>query len=161
MPSGTRQPVLVELMDRPVEAIALDWPGGCGAEAVFLGRTRVETHSELGKLIRLEYEAYEPMARQLLGDMAREAGQRFGCEAVRIAHTIGPVEPGEASVVIQAATPHRGEAFDACRYLIDRIKHELPIWKREVWEHGETWVEGCCAHHESDRLDHRPAEKGA
>ena len=155
------QSIRIELTRRPVEAVDLGWPGPCGAEAVFLGRTRVETHPEHGKLIRLEYEAYEPMARSLLREMAEQACEQFGCHAVRIAHALGAVQPGEASVVIQTATPHRSEAFDACRYLIDRIKHELPVWKRELWERGETWVEGCCAHHESDRLDPRPAQKGA
>lgn len=138
--------VRVRVSDRPVDAVALEWPGECGAESVFLGRTRRETHAEFGPLVRLEYEVYEPMAIKLMNEMAVEAGQRWGCRAVRIEHARGVVNPGQASVVIQVATPHRGEAFAACRYLIDRIKHELPIWKREIWERGETFVEGCCAH---------------
>lgn len=131
-----------------VDAVTLPWPGECGAEAVFLGRTRDETHDEHGDLIRLEYDVYEPMAVKLLDNMARDAVGRWGCQAVRIIHATGAVDPGQASIVIQVATPHRGESFDACRYLIDRLKHELPIWKTEVWERGTTRVEGCCAHHE-------------
>lgn len=133
------------LHDGPVEAVALDWPADCGGECVFLGRTRVETHPEHGKLLRLEYEAYGPMAAKLLHEIAGDAAEKFGCRAVRIVHARGVVAPGQASVVIQAAAPHRGEAFDACRWCIERIKHELPVWKREIWERGETFSEGCCA----------------
>jgi molybdopterin synthase catalytic subunit len=91
------------------------------------------------------------MAEKLLSEMAQEAATRFGCHAICFAHSFGPVQPGAASVVIQVATPHRSESFEACRYLIDRLKHELPIWKHEYWEQGRTIVKGCCAHHESDR----------
>jgi len=124
-----------------------DWPGDCGAEAIFVGRTRVETHPQFGPLVRLEYEVYGPMALKLMQGMAEEAGQRFGSRAIRVVHAQGPVAPGQASVLIQVATPHRGEVFSACRYLIDRVKHELPIWKREIWEGGQTFVEGCCPSH--------------
>ncbi|MCE9590614.1 MAG: molybdenum cofactor biosynthesis protein MoaE [Planctomycetes bacterium] len=133
----------------------MDWPADCGAESVFLGRTRRETHPELGALIRLEYEVYAPMAESLLREMAGAAAQRWGCRAVRITHASGVVNPGEASIVIQVATPHRGEAFEACRYLIDRVKHELPVWKREIWERGTTFVKGCCAHNDAD-AERRP-----
>jgi molybdopterin synthase catalytic subunit len=146
--------ILTSLHPGPVSAEALDWPTDCGAESVFLGRTRRETHPQFGPLIRLEYEVYEPMAAKLMRTMAEEAAQRWGCRIVRIVHAQGVVPPGQASVVIQVGTPHRSEAFAACRHLIDRIKHELPIWKREIWERGETFVEGCCAHsHGSDVAD--------
>lgn len=136
-----------------ISIATLPWPESCGAEAVFLGRTRCETHEKFGELIRLEYEVFEPMAVKLLHAMCEEAATRFDCRHIRIVHAQGVVVPGEASVVIQVATPHRGEAFTACRYLIDRLKHELPIWKREIWERGETYVEGCCAHHPEDRKE--------
>jgi len=142
----------------PVSVVSLDWPTDCGGEAIFLGRTRRETHREFGDLLRLEYEAYGPMASKLLDTMAREAAARWGCRIVRIAHATGAVLPGQASVVIQVGTPHRSEAFAACRYLIDRIKHELPIWKREIWQRGETFVEGCCAHTHDDTKHEHPAE---
>jgi molybdopterin synthase catalytic subunit len=112
---------------------------------VFLGKTRQESHPQFGPLVRLEYEVYGPMAEKLLDQMAKDAAKRFGCLAVRLVHARGPVRPGEASVVIQVATPHRAEAFEACRWLIDRLKHELPIWKREIWRDGQTFVEGCRA----------------
>ena len=141
------------ISEGPVQPVSLDWPKDCGAEAVFLGRTRIEIHPKFGPLVRLEYEMYEPMVVELLEEMAREAAGRWDCRAVRIVHSKGAVEPGQASVVIQVGTPHRGEAFEACRYLIDRLKHELPIWKVEVWENGRTYVEGCCAHHPADRSE--------
>jgi molybdopterin synthase catalytic subunit len=137
----------VGVQDGPVAATPLNWPRNCGAEAVFFGRTRIEADREYGELVRLEYEVFEPMAVKLLDTMSRDAMKQFDAKAVRIVHAQGVVEPGEASVVIQVATPHRGASFDACRYLIDRLKHELPVWKREVWQRGETWVEGCPAHH--------------
>lgn len=146
-----------DLHEGAVTEMAMPWPHDCGAEVVFLGRTRMEAHPDFGRLIRLEYEVYGPMARKLLRRSAEEAAAKFDCHAVRVVHSHGTVPPGEASVVIQVATPHRGEAFTACRYLIDRIKHELPVWKREVWERGETFVEGCCAHHPDDRKAHPPA----
>ena len=137
--------ISVSVQDGPASVAALDWPGPCGGECVFLGRTRHDTHTEFGPLLRLEYEVYEPMAQNVLQQLAREAVEQFGCHVVRIVHAKGSIEPGEASVVIQVATPHRSEAFDACRFLIDALKHKLPVWKREVWREGQTFVEGCCA----------------
>ena len=136
----------------------MDWPSDCGAECLFVGRTRAETHPKLGVLQYLQYEVYPEMAERLLSAMAAEAAGRFGCRAVRLIHSVGRVDLGQASIVIQVATAHRGESFEACRYLIERVKHELPIWKREVWALGETFVEGCCAHHPSDRLNQPPAD---
>lgn len=138
------------LVAGPVAVTSMSWPGDCGAESIFVGRTRAETHGELGALLRLEYEVYAPMAEKLMDAMARETAEKYDGRAVRMMHANGPVGLGEASVVIQVATPHRGEAFSACRYLIDRLKHELPIWKHEIWEHGRTFVEGCCAHRDTN-----------
>lgn len=151
---GTTPQIITALEDGPVSALDLDWPADCGGECVFLGRTRAETHPQHGKLLRLEYEAYEPMVRKCLDQMAQDAAAKWGCRAVRIVHARGVVPLGSASVCIQVATPHRGEAFAACRYLIDRLKHELPVWKREVWERGETFSEGCCAHHAEEKHTH-------
>ncbi len=136
--------LLTSIRQGPVPVVAIDAPTACGAECVFIGKTRGETHPDHGDLLRLEYDMYEPMAARLLRDMARDAAARWNCGAVRIVHAKGPVGLGEASVVIQALTPHRADAFDACRHLIDRLKQELPVWKREIWQRGETFVEGWC-----------------
>ena len=143
--ADARKPTIqTAVQDGPVDAIELPWPGECGGECVFLGRTRDEKHPEFGQLIRLEYEVYRPMAEKVLQTMAAEAAAQFGCQAVRLVHAQGSVKPGQASVVIQVATPHRAEAFEACRHLIDRLKRELPVWKKEIWRHGQTFVRGCC-----------------
>ncbi len=134
--------ITASLVQGPVAIETLSWPEGAGAECVFVGRTRAETHPEFGRLVRLRYEAYEPMAQRVLRTIAEEEAARSGCLAVRAAHAQGDVGLGEASVVIQVAAAHRGEAFDACRRVIDRVKVEAPVWKREVWERGETFVEG-------------------
>ena len=136
--------VIVGVQEGPVVIESLDWPADCGGECSFLGRTRAESPPEHGALLRLEYEMYEPMAVKVLDAMARDAAKQWDCRAVRLVHSRGAVGLGEASVVIQVATPHRAEAFAACRYLIDRLKHELPVWKHEIWERGRTFVEGCC-----------------
>ena len=133
----------ISLCDGPIGPIELVWPQDCGAECTFLGRTREESHPVYGPLIRLEYEAYRPMAEKVLAELADKAISRFSCRAVRIAHSQGAVQPGQASVAIQVATAHRAEAFAACRFLIDRLKNELPIWKRQIWAQGESFVDGC------------------
>jgi molybdopterin synthase catalytic subunit len=141
--SSSQAPVIeADICDGPVQVVATDSPADCGAECTFLGRTRCEEHERFGTLLRIDYEVYEPMARQALRDLGRQAAARFGCRWVRVVHARGAIAPGEASVVIQVACPHRKSAFSACRYLIDQIKVQLPVWKREIWQRGETFVEG-------------------
>lgn len=134
--------ILTGLHDGPVAAIELPTNVSCGGECVFLGRTRGETHPDHGPLLRLDYEAYGPMVEKRLDALARDIAQAHGCAAVRLVHAVGPVAVGEASVVIQTLTAHRAEAFAACRAAIDRLKAELPIWKREIWEDGQSFAEG-------------------
>lgn len=130
----------VQLVEHPVMVTErLPLPLGTGAECVFLGRTRLDTHPVHGALKRLSYEAYREMAENVLRDLSQQAIDTFGCIAVRIHHALGEVPIGEASVLVQVACGHRDKAFEACRFLIDRLKSHAPIWKREVWEHGETW----------------------
>lgn len=96
-----------------------------------------------GKQVRyLEYDVYPEMAIAKIGEIVTEAEQRWGIERVAVAHRVGRLEIGEASVIIVVAAPHRGEAFDACRYIIDTLKTSVPIWKKEVATNGEEWVEG-------------------
>lgn len=136
----------VRIVDHPVAMIALDgFPADAGGECVFLGRTRLEVHPQLGRLTKLSYAAYREMAEGVLRDLASQAIDRFGCLAVRVHHAIGEVPVGQASVLVQVACGHRDEAFEACRFLIDRLKTDAPIWKREVWERGETWSQAATA----------------
>ena len=143
--ADSRPLIDVAVQAGPIAMVSLDWPADCGGEACFVGRTRIEMHSKYGSLIRLEYEVYGPMVLKLMRQMAQQAVDAYGCRAVRLIHAHGAVCPGQASIVIQTATPHREHAFAACRWLIDTVKQELPIWKRQVWLRGQTYVQGCCA----------------
>lgn len=115
---------------------------GMGGECVFLGRTRSESDGKLGALVELEYEAYAPMATDVLRAISREVARDCGCGFVGVRHSVGAVPVGAASVLIRVLAAHRNEAFVACRMIIDRLKREAPIWKRERWERGSTWQEG-------------------
>ncbi len=112
-----------------------------GGVAVFLGTTRSETHADGRTLVALDYEAYADMATSQLKTLAHTARHRFYALRVAIIHRIGHVPIGEPSVVIAVSTPHRAEAFEACRWLIDTLKADAAIWKKEIWADGSaSWV---------------------
>jgi molybdopterin synthase catalytic subunit len=90
----------------------------------------------------LEYDAYPEMAQAEMARIAEEVERRWSTDRVALVHRVGRLEIGEVSVVVAVACPHRAEAFDACRYAIDTLKVTVPIWKKEVAEDGEEWVEG-------------------
>jgi molybdopterin synthase catalytic subunit len=117
--------------------------GRHGAVSVFVGNVRGENRGR--RVIALHYEAYEPLAVRAFGIIADEARQAWPDVALAVRHRIGAVPIGEASIVIAAASPHRAEAFQACRYVIERVKQIAPIWKRETFEGGEDWIEGATA----------------
>lgn len=124
-------------LDAEAVARAVAWPGA-GAIVTFAGTVR---DTARGKAVRyLEYEAYPPAAEQSFRQIADEIRERWGIDRVAIVHRVGRLEIGEASVVIAVASPHRAEAFEACRYAIDRLKQIAPIWKKEVYEDGEVWI---------------------
>lgn len=122
----------------------------CGAVVVFSGHTR-DTNREAA-VLRLDYEAFEAMAAPEMGRIFEETAARFGpasaaepsAESRRLrmlaVHRTGTVEVGEASVVVAVASPHRSAAFEACRHLIDTLKERLPVWKKEIYEGGSTWI---------------------
>ncbi len=109
-----------------------------GGVVTFLGTTRNETDGR--RVLHLEYEAYEDMAEKMLTRIAQEIRERWGITDISIAHRFGRLEIGEVSLVVAVASPHRSEAFAACQYVVDRIKQNVPIWKKEVFENGELWV---------------------
>ena len=117
---------------------------GAGGAVTFVGSTRRENAGRI--VTRLEYEAYEPMALHEMRKIAEEAGRRFTITRIAIHHRIGVVEIGEASVAIAVSAPHRGGAFDACRFAIDRLKQVVPIWKKEHFEGGEVWIGSQTSH---------------
>jgi molybdopterin synthase catalytic subunit len=123
------------------EVIARATDPSAGGIAVFLGTTREETSSEGRTLLALDYEAYPAMAHAQLADLARRARERWKIVRLAILHRTGRVMVGEPSVVIVVSTPHRAQAFEACKWLIDTLKSEAAIWKKEVWADGSsTWV---------------------
>jgi molybdopterin synthase catalytic subunit len=120
-----------------------DASGSDGAVTTFLGLVR--NHNLGRRVLHLEYEAYEPLAVRAFERIAREAAERWPDVKLAIHHRTGRIEIGGASVAIAAASPHRGHAFAACRYAIERIKQIAPIWKREFFEGGDVWIEGATA----------------
>jgi MoaE-MoaD fusion protein len=121
---------VVTFVGRTRESPGTPAPGQEAAAAQFAGR-QVE---------RLEYEAYESMAIAVLEEIADEIESRFGVSRMAIVHRTGSVAVGETSVVIAVAAPHRGEAFDACRYAIEELKARAPIWKSEQFADGSVWL---------------------
>lgn len=117
---------------------------GVGAIATFLGLVR--DHNQGRRVLHLEYDAYEPLALRGLDRIVGEARERWPDVRLAIHHRIGRIEIGEPSVAIAASSPHRAEAFAACRYAIERIKQIVPIWKHEYFEGGDVWIEGAAAH---------------
>ncbi len=116
---------------------------GDGAVTSFVGLVR---HENRGRRVSfLEYEAYEPLAVRALQRILDESREAWPTARLAIHHRTGRLELGEASVIIVSASPHRGEAFSACRYAIERIKQIVPIWKHEHFEGGDVWLEGATA----------------
>ena len=119
-----------------------------GAVVTFAGVVR--NHSGGKRTDHLVYEAYADMAEKKMREIGGEVRSRWGIEDFGILHRIGRLEIGEISVLIAVSSPHRSEAFTACQYAIDRLKQIVPIWKKEVGEDGESWVEGPKAAHSSN-----------
>jgi molybdopterin synthase catalytic subunit len=117
--------------------------GGHGALATFIGVVR---NSNLNRIVtHLEYEAYEPLAVKALELICEEAGREWPGVRLAVHHRIGRLVIGEASIVIAAASAHRAQAFASCRYVIERVKQIVPVWKHEFFEGGEVWIEGATA----------------
>ena len=116
---------------------------GDGAVATFIGLVRRENAGR--QVLWLDYEAYAPLALKAFERIADEAASQWPGVRLAIHHRVGRVDLGDASVVIAAASPHRAEAFAACRYAIERLKQIAPIWKHEHFAGGEVWIEGATA----------------
>ena len=115
---------------------------GLGGIVTFIGATRCEHDPEHGKLLQLWYESYREMAESQLRKLADQASRQWRAGRVVVLHRLGPVGVGEASVVIAVGCPHRAEAFEACQWLIDTLKQDVPIWKKDVFADGFTrWVD--------------------
>lgn len=121
-------------------AAATDWAvrPDCGAVVTFSGTARDHAAGRPG-VTELAYEAYEEQVVPRLAAIAGEARAQWQLGRLVLLHRVGPVAIGDSAVVVVASSAHRGEAFDAARFAIDRLKETVPIWKREVWQGGEDW----------------------
>ena len=127
-------PIQTEVLARHVRA-ALD-----GAIVTFAGFVRNESHGRHTSY--LEYEAYNSMALQKIREIGQQLHEKFAIHRVAIVHRLGRLEIGETSVFIAVSAPHRGPAFDACRFAIDTLKRTVPIWKKEYFADGAVWADG-------------------
>lgn len=132
-----------ELTNEPLDVDAIARrvvPENCGAIVTLDGFVRRFTKGR--ETLYLVYEAYEAMAIKEMEKLIAEAHEKFEIENVGVVHRLGKLEIGETSVVISVASPHRRAAFEACEWFIKELKRTVPIWKKEVYADGETWVEG-------------------
>ncbi|HUE77815.1 MAG TPA: molybdenum cofactor biosynthesis protein MoaE [Longimicrobiales bacterium] len=125
----------------PADVLAAVGSPDDGAALLFLGTVR--NHNDGEPVEGLTYEAYEAMAERELVAIAGEAAERIGSDRVVVAHRVGALGIGDVSVAIAVSSPHRAEAYEGSRYVIEEIKKRLPVWKREHYAAAESrWVEG-------------------
>ena len=133
---------MIEITSDPIDHAAVTdrvRSNQAGAVCSFLGTVREMTGDR--QTVALDYEAYPDMALKSLADLEAEARSRWPIVELALVHRVGKLDLGEVSVVVAVSCPHRHQAFDACRWLIDTLKEVVPIWKREVWADGtEEWV---------------------
>lgn len=110
-----------------------------GAVDVFIGTVR--NHNKQKEVVRLIFETYDTMAVKKMQELADQACEKWEIEKIVMVHRKGVLEIGDVAVVIAVATAHRKASFEACQWLIDTLKQVVPIWKREVYENGEEWLE--------------------
>ena len=111
---------------------------GVGGTVQFVGTVRDQTQGK--RVLRLDFEAYEPMAIKEMTKIAEHITQEWSATHVSIHHRVGTLQIEDIAVIISVATPHRKAAFAACQYAIDTLKETVPIWKKEIFEDGEVWV---------------------
>ena len=129
---------MVRLTREAIDLAALTGAAAAdGALCLFVGIVR--DHNRGRTVVRLEYEAYEEMALPLMEEIAAAARKRWPVTDVHMVHRLGSLAVGEPSVAVAVTSPHRDEAFAACRYAIDTLKATVPIWKKEFYADGEEW----------------------
>jgi molybdopterin synthase catalytic subunit len=133
---------MIQITAEPIDHAALTEQvrrPDCGAVVTFLGTVRDLTEGKV--TVALDYEAYPGMAEKKLAEIERETRDRWPIGEIALVHRVGHLEIGEVSVVVAVSCPHRAQAFEACRYAIDRLKEVVPIWKKENWADGTSeWV---------------------
>ncbi len=146
-------------LDLPALRASLE-DGACGGYTCFEGWVR--DHNDGQRVVRLEYEAFEPLAIREGERIVAEAVTRFGVQHAACEHRIGPLAIGEIAVWVGVSAGHRDEAFRACRYIIDEVKHRVPIWKKEHYENGDSGWVNCerCAEHAHEHAHEHTHEHG-
>ncbi len=132
---------MIEITDQPIEVqkiITAASQHEAGAINIFIGTVRNQTSGK--KVLRLEYEAYEPMAVSEVRKIIDRANQQWNLTGWAVSHRTGTMIPGDIAVVVVISTPHRKESFSACQFIIDSLKQTVPIWKKEFFEDGDQWV---------------------
>ncbi|RSL33622.1 molybdenum cofactor biosynthesis protein MoaE [Salibacterium salarium] len=141
----TEQPILTESVIEKVKRRE------AGAITTFIGTVREFTNEK--RTLKLEYQAYVSMAEKKLSDIGDEVQEKWPDAIIAITHRIGTLHISDAAVVIAVSSPHRKTAYEANEYIIHRIKEVVPIWKKEFWEDGTSWV--------GDQLETTPYPEGA
>ena len=130
---------MIQLTQQPIDYFSLTEQvrrADCGAVVAFLGTVRDLTAGRV--TVALDYEAYPAMAEKKLAEIEKETRQRWPVGEIVLVHRLGHLEVGAVSVAVAVSCPHRAQAFEACRYAIDRLKEIVPIWKKENWADGST-----------------------
>jgi len=133
---------MIRIQSKPIDTLALTNAVGdqdAGAVVLFVGTTRRMTDGR--ETVKLEYDGYQPMAEAELKKLREQAMERWPLKGCGIVHRIGVVENGQASVAVAVSSPHRVQAFEAAQWIMDTLKKNVPIWKREQWTDGSTeWI---------------------
>lgn len=133
---------MIEITDKPIDinkVITAASSPKAGAVNTFIGNIRdIAVNNK--KVVRLEYEAYEPMAVAEIKKLMEEAQQNWGLLGWAMSHRIGVLVPGETAVVVAVSSKHRKESFEACQFIMNELKKRVPIFKKEVFEDGEEWI---------------------
>lgn len=134
---------MIRLVSEPIEIDALlaeVESERAGGVVLFLGRVR--NHSGGRRVTGMKYEAFAPMAMAEMEKIAADVRSRWPVEKLAMVHRVGELSVGEVSVAIVVSCAHRQQAFEACKYAIDELKRRVPIWKKEYFEEGASWVKG-------------------
>jgi molybdopterin synthase catalytic subunit len=144
---------LFEVVDSPIllqDLVSKVERRNAGAITTFIGTVREWTKGK--RTVYLEYQAYRPMAEKMLAKIGEEIQSKWPDTHIAITHRVGRLEISDVAVIIAVSSPHRKAAYEANEYAIERIKQIVPIWKKEHWEDGETWI--------GDQLENVPYPKG-
>lgn len=143
-PEGMETAISISISAAPIDIAAAIGAAGTpetGGTGAFVGTVRATPGATADKqVVRLDYEAHPTLAEETLRSLALEAGNKWSLIRVVAIHRTGSCEVGEPTVVVACSAPHRAEALDACRWLIDEIKTQVPIWKKEIYSDGSSWV---------------------